>query len=249
MLGHPSPSDYRATRWAIVAALMGALAVVLGDVSVGIQLAALCIGAAGLYLALHNIVIRPWLRTRRLKKPCDVRFVVRGYQDVTLNYVIQDDERHILNELVLPSHSIVEIEFGYKPQVPIQLEVLIFGCEGDIDSKPYVIGAYDKFTGRPADDKLAEGDHRTDINKNWHTIRKVARSVGGHFVVTYRVQTSHAGVYPVNIAFMTNEIEGSGELTIRVEDRPTTRMRCRRHEGCWVRPMPISPSASAARPS
>lgn len=251
MLGLPPSSDYPATHWAIVAALMGALAVAVGNISTEIQLAALLVGAAGVYLALHNIFIRPWLRTRKLRKPCDVRFVVRGMQDVALSYVVQDDERHILDELVLPSRSVVEIEFGYMPIVPIQLEELVFGCEGDNDSKPYVIAALDRFTGQRGEDKPAPGEHTIDIGKNWHTVRKVARPVGSHFVVTYRLQTQGAGVYPVKIAFMTNEIEGNGELTIRVEDRPTTRMRCRGHEGCWVRPMPIfpSPSPSEARPS
>jgi hypothetical protein len=77
-------------------------------------------------------------------------------------------------------------------------------------------------------------------------------AVGTHRVLTFRVQTRDLGVYPFQISFVTDEIEGSAELTIRVEDRPTTRMRCHSHIGCWVRPNTASPpstAASEARPS
>lgn len=251
MLGPAKHGNYSAVRWLIFSAVVGGISVMLSSTSIplAVPIIGVAIAAVGLALGIWKSLIEPKLRIRKLKRPCDVRFVVRGAQDVDLNYVVQDDERHILDELVLPSHSVVEIEFGYMPKVPIQLEELVFGCEGDHDSKPYVIAALDRFTGQRGQDKPAQGEHTIDIGRNWHTVRKVARPVGSHFVVTYRLQTQSAGTYPVKIAFMTNEIEGNGELTIRVEDRPTTRMRCRGHEGCWVRPMPISPSASAARSS
>jgi hypothetical protein len=103
--------------------LMGALTLMLGDnPSVTVQMVAAGIGAAGLLLALHLAFVRPWLRSQRLRTPCDVRFVIRELRHVRLPYVIQDHERHIVNELVLPSRSLVDIEFGYKPRVPLQLE-------------------------------------------------------------------------------------------------------------------------------
>ena len=180
------------------------------------------IGAAGLSLALHLAFLRPWLRTRKLKAPCEVRFVIRELGHAQLPYVVKDHQTHILDELVLPSHATVDIELsGYKPRVAIQLEQLVFGCEGDAAAKPFVTAAFDRFTSGEQE-RPAPGDHSKDIHKLWHTVRKAARSVGTHDVITYRLQTREAGVYPVAIAFLTNEIEGNARLTIRVEDNPKT---------------------------
>ena len=243
MLGLVRHSRYGAVRWLLVSALIGGLSTMLGGDSIPliIPIVGIAIAAAGLALGTWKGLIEPKLRVRKLKNPCEVRFVVRGLQHAQLSYVVQDDETHIVDELVVPSRSVVDIEFGYIPRVPLRLEQLVFGCEGDANSKPFVVEAFGRFTSG-GEAKPASGEHSSDIHKHWHTIRKVARSVGTHYVITYRVRTQQAGVYPVAIAFLTDEIEGNGRLTIRVEDKPKTRMRCRargHHFGCSVRPIAV----------
>jgi hypothetical protein len=202
--------------------------------------AAAIFAASGVVLYVLKEIILPWRRKSKLKHPCDVRFVVRGMQHATLNYVVQDDETHRLKELVLPANSIVDVEIGYIPQLPFFLIQMVFGCEGDEHAKPFVLECFDRFT-EAGKDRWAPGrddGHTRDIHKYYHIVRNQARSVGTHYVLGFKIQTRGVGVYPTKVSFITDEIEGEAELMIRVEEKPTTRMRCsaKGHFGCFVRP-------------
>jgi hypothetical protein len=207
-------------------------------------------GVAALAILVWLEFIKPRLRERRLKSPCDLRFVVRRHQHANLPYLLQDDDDHAVHELVLPSNSSVEIEVGFIPKVPFFLEQIILGCEGDPDQKPYITEAMDRFTEGQKRWRPGEGGHSRDIHKHWHTLRNSACPVGTHRVSSYQIQTRGAGVYRFQVAFVTNEIEGNGDLSIRVEDKPLTRMQCRSHSRCYIRPIVTpAPSSSAERPS
>ena len=85
------------------------------------------IAALGLLVTAWAHVGRPWWRERRRKKPCKAYFVIRPRERIRQPYVVQDDTSHILKSLTLPSHSSMEIEMVYRPQVPFRLVELIFG--------------------------------------------------------------------------------------------------------------------------
>ncbi|NJO34444.1 MAG: hypothetical protein HC869_16275, partial [Rhodospirillales bacterium] len=168
MLGGPTRS---AIGWLLIAALMAALTALWGELlPIALQIIAVAIAAGALLVAVHVQYVGPWLRARKLKAPCDVRFVIREHRHVQLPHVIQDDDRHIVDELVLPSNSVVEIELGYRPRIPFKLVELVFGCEGDLDAKPFVVEALDRFspthTSTPS-----KGEHKRDIYKFWHVTR------------------------------------------------------------------------------
>jgi hypothetical protein len=183
--------------------------------------------------------IAPAWRRYRLRNPCEVRFVIRGLDHAEMPHLILDDETHIVDELVLPSHSLVEVEIGYIPRLPLFLVQMVVGCEGDINQKPFAVEALARFTeaGKTSFGPGEDG-HSRDIHKHWHIRRETPRSVGTHYVTTLKMQTRGSGVYPLTISFITDEIEGNASLMLRVEDVPRTRMRCRAkgHRGCLVRP-------------
>jgi hypothetical protein len=75
------------------------------------------------------------------------------------------------------------------------------------------------------------------VHDYYHVARDVPRNTGTHFGTVFKLQTRAPGIYPVTLSFL----EGvSKRLTIRVEDKPKTPMRCymRGHVGCFVRPQP-----------
>jgi hypothetical protein len=194
---------------------------------------------AGLAILVWTEFIAPRIRRQRLKRPCDVRFVVRRRGHAKIDHLLQDDDDHVLDELVLPSHSLVEVEVGFIPRVPLYVQEIVFGCDGDADNKPFIVEALDRFTevGQSAW-KAGEGGHSRDIHKHWHVIRNKHYSVGSHRVITFRVQTGDAGVYRFQVGFFTDEVEGNAELKLRVEEKLQTRVPCRAkgHWGCFIGP-------------
>lgn len=81
---------------------------------------------------------RPYLRARKLKHPCDAFFHIRELSKGELPWVIQDDNAHNVKEIVLPAHSLVEIEVSFYAKVPFHMEETVFECEGEYEKKPIV---------------------------------------------------------------------------------------------------------------
>jgi hypothetical protein len=193
-----------------------------------------------LALVVWEIVLYPIIRRQRLKRPCRAHFVIRDLARVPLPYVVQDDQTHIVRELVLPSNSMSEIEIGYEPRIPFREVALVFACEGDESARPYAKERFSRFTRIGKNHWMPGADPTdvVDVHNYYHVKRDVPRNTGSHFVTGFKLQTRAAGVYPVVVTFFTDEIEGKVKLAIRVEDKPKTLMRCleKGHHGCFVRP-------------
>jgi hypothetical protein len=73
---------------------------------------------------------------------------------------------------------------------------------------------------------------------SYHVVTGQHRNTGTHLVIGFRIRTRDAGLYEAKLFFLTDVVEGSSSLRIRVEDVPRTSMRCRAkgHFGCFVRP-------------
>jgi len=183
--------------------------------------------------------VRHFYRNRKLKKPCKVYFIIRSADSWTSDYAIQDDYDHHLNEIVVPANSQVNIEIMYEPLVHFYEQEISFGCPGNNDLKPFVEKQFTKYVEQPAKSSWVHGEdgHYRDIHKFWHAPRKKSRNVGSHFVVGFELKVRAAGRYKAILSFLTDEIEGNAELFITVEDKPTTKMRCFEHSGCFVSPL------------
>jgi hypothetical protein len=189
----------------------------------------------------YDIFVRPIWRRFRLRNPCEVHFAIRPLQQATLDYIFQDDQGHRVKELVVPANQLVEIEIGYEPKIAFYEAELIFGCDGDDATKPFATECINRLiaVGKshwiPGED---EG-HWRDRHKCYHVLRNKPRAVGTHIAVGFMLQTGAPGTYPANVSFLTNEMDRTVSLKIRVEDKPHTRMRCHEkgHLGCYVRPM------------
>jgi len=178
---------------------------------------------------------RPWMRERIRRRPVHAHFCLRP-ETPGHSYVIHDDVKHDVRTLVLPSNSEVEIEVGYFPVVPFKLSELIFGCDGDNNSKPCPAQLIDRFGGGETFTPGKDKGHYIDIHKFYHWQRETHRSKGTHYVCSYRLSTRAPGTYTARLSYLTDEIEGNYELSILVEDQPKTRMKCIRHSSCYVRP-------------
>lgn len=186
-------------------------------------------------------VLYPLQRRIRLRRPCRAHFVIRELERVPLPYVVQDSDMHQVRELVLPANSCVDIEIGYFPSIHFHEVAFIFACEGKEGDRPFAKERFTRFV-KVGKSRWVPGTDATDtvdVHNYYHVSRDAPRNIGTHFVTGFRLQTLGAGIYSVTLTFLTDEVEGvSKRLTIRVEDKPKTRMRCymRGHLGCFVRP-------------
>jgi hypothetical protein len=207
------------------------------------------VGMAVLGIAVWINFVRPARRRRALERPAKTYFHIQEIQLGDIGYAIQDDHAHNVAELVLPSNWVGNIEVVYLPTVHFNQKEIIFITEGPADDKPRAFERYQPFV-KVGKNHYAPGEDQSDYidrKDNYHVRVDVARDVGSNYVLGLRLATRTPGVYKVIISWMTDEIEGNAELSIRVEDRPTTRMRCTEHPNCWISPRPLpSPPAETS---
>jgi hypothetical protein len=180
-------------------------------------------GTAGT-IAIWTNLIKPWLRKRTLKHPVKAHFTIRNsLQSVSGRDVSQGDP-HLIKRLVLPSNQTVEIELGLLPRIPIHISELVIGCEGEAADAPKVLMRQYQYV-RSGPSPPVDKDYTAGNSYHARVDRKY--NVGTHYVTGFKVQTQKAGLYPVKLSFITDEIEGNyDELEFLVEDAPTTKMRC-----------------------
>ena len=197
--------------------------------------------ATVLAVSLYVDFIRPQIRKRRLKHPCKAYFHIRELRHGELGYALQDDRAHNVKELVLPSNSLVEIEVSYYPRINFNVEETVFGCEGDRASKPEAEMRVTRFIEKGKSEWIPGIDDSDTINrKGYYHVRArfAARAIGSCYTMGFKLRTKNPGIYKASLGFVTDEIDGTADdLQIRVEDKPSTRMRCTEHWGCRIRPI------------
>lgn len=196
--------------------------------------------SATLVAYLFIEVVRPVWRRWRLRHPCDVYFNIIGTHEGEITYAIQDDRTHHTKEIVLPTNSETPIEIIYRPKIPFFEETIAFGCEGNNDGKPYAKEYFNRYTvlGQSKWVPGRDEGHSVDRHKFYQIVRKKPRNLGSHVVLGFKLITEKAGVFPAKLYFLTDEVEGSADLTIRVEEKPKTVSRCmiKDHWDCYVYP-------------
>jgi hypothetical protein len=185
-------------------------------------------------------VIRPAWRRHVLRYPCHVHFNVIGRHEGEITYAIQDDRTHHTKEIVLPANSEVAIEVIYLPKVPFFEESIAFGCEGKNDGKPYAFEFFNRYTilGKSRFVPGEDDGHVLNRHKFYQIVRKKPRNTGTHVVLGFKLKTEKLGIFSARLYFFTDEVEGRADLTIRVEEKPTTLARCvlPDHYDCYVYP-------------
>jgi hypothetical protein len=222
-----------------VVAITAAVVAAMSQDHVWVVAAALLAGGTfAAYLIVEAIL--PAIRKHRLKHPCEVHFNVIGRHEGEITYAIQDDRTHHVDELVLPANSEIPIEIIYLPKLPFYETKLAFGCEGNIEGKPYATECFSRFNLKGKSQWIPGVDdgHYLTRHKFYQMDREQHRNTGTHRVVGFKLKTENVGVFDARVYFMTDEVEGSAKLTIRVEEKPKTTVRCiiKDHWDCYVYP-------------
>jgi hypothetical protein len=195
------------------------------------------VGTIGTLLVLgitfYSVFVQPARhRKRRLRELAE---------PVTFVFVIRQGDGHQFDELVLPANEEVKVNIGINPKIFFKSQRILFGCDGDLDRKPYPTAVDNEFVlaGRhksanpdsnPAHSLLASLQYQIVEDRSW--------IVGSSVAWGFRLKTRAPGVYPTALVFHGEEVEGVARATIRVVDDPSYAfMRCVRqdHPNCMVR--------------
>lgn len=199
--------------------------------------------AAAATLCLYILIefLKPTWRRHRLKRPCDVTFLVPPLREEYCDYAILDDDWHATKEIVLPPDAETHLEIRFVPHVNFVESEFAFGCDSDnnLATKPFALKYVNHFVDRGKKTASPEDDanHYTDRSQYYHIKRIQQRSVGQHFALGLIVRTRAVGIYKAEVWLTTEEMQGiHHDLTIRVEKPQKTLMRCIFHNGCYIRP-------------
>jgi hypothetical protein len=188
-------------------------------------------------------VVGPAIRRYRLRHPCHVYFNIMRPNEGEVSYVQREGKSHHLKELTLPPNSEVEIELIYLPKLEFFESEIMFGCEVESpEGKPYAFECFHRFNmpGKGKDRWIPGFDegHSLTRHKFYHIVRNRTRNMGTHRIVGLKFRTEKPGIWPMKLYFIMPELEGSADLTVRVEERPKTSMKCyvKEHGECYVYP-------------
>jgi hypothetical protein len=207
------------------------------------------VGAAVVILAsAYEFLVAPWWRRRALRRPCRAWFLISALNQRNISHAMQDQREHRVSELTLRSDSEFEIEMLYEPAIDFEVAEIYFGCEAQdntrIDVKPIITSFCNRFIERGTNEESPDSHpdtNYTDHHKYYHLRKhkKIAR--GEPYSLGFKMKTRQSGRYEFRLVLVGEEVgHTKNKLFIRVEDVPTSRMRCvwkpHRWQGCFIQP-------------
>lgn len=224
-------------RWALLGASLMAVAATSNAWGIQDWGAVASLFVVGWVIVFEFIL--PWMRKRGLRSPVTAHFTVRDQVRTLSGRDMSEGDVHLIKKLVVPANTTVDIEIGFTAKYPLHISEIVFGCGGKRMSRPYATHRLHLFLlGRTRVVRAKE--NYLDIHYHYHVRDERARNVGTHFVHGFRLCTRDAGLYPVTVALITDEIQGTcTDLVILVEDNPKTPVTC--HAKGHGRACPIGP--------
>jgi hypothetical protein len=220
-------------------------AVVEGPWAVGGAIAAIVAAIVVILSGVYEFVIQPACRHCRLRHPCKAVFVISAQKKRSVKYVVQDTHEHLVTELTLPSNSEVEIEVEYKSSITFDASEIYFGCDGEMDAKPTIASLVFLFYKKGAPEESPDthpGFNKIDEYEFYHVARPKKIAKNEDYLSGFKMRTRKSGLYRLRIYFVGETVgQPKNDLLIRVEDEPTTKMRCISHRKyrwtkCFIQP-------------
>jgi hypothetical protein len=205
--------------------------------------------AALLILYVFIEIFRPWQQRRKRKRPCVAHFTIRNSKRSLSGRDVSQGDPHFVKRLTLPAHQESSVEIGLLPRINFHLVEFVFGCKGDRTKRPYAIERIFQFIAQGNSHRREEAKQRDfkDTNGYFHAWFDRPRNKGTHFVIGLTLRAQEPGLYPVEISFITDDVEGNFYgLEILVEDQPKTKMHCHKRPhglNCLVSPFDLPFSA------
>ena len=171
-------------------------------------------------------------REQALNNPADVYFLVPSLDERRIDFAVQDQLDHWVEELIVPPHSTRLIEVRIAPHLDFSTYALQFGCfdneKNKGTQKPIPTSMVRVFAKKglnivsspdatPGHTITSHDFYEVAENRQWN---KTVRVIG------LMLEAKDTGTYRFFVYFMGPEVEASKELSIRVEAGGSEGMRC-----------------------
>jgi len=212
--------------------------------------------ACALGVLVYVNFLRPLIRRRRLKKPCEMFFVITTSGRRILGYVQQDnDNEHLVNELVLPVNSTLVIEILLTPKMHFHSTELVIGMDGgaSVEARPVINKYLNRFVawGKGQEETPdTNPQHYRDHHGHYHTRSSMSYSVGTDRATGFEITTRQPGDFSVLAMFIGDEVEGTARLLLRIRASPCVEVKCvkRDHKNCYLTFDPAAAPKVASAP-
>jgi hypothetical protein len=192
--------------------------------------------------------IGPRWRRLKLKYPLKARFNIASRDQIKgLKYVIQDDKEHNSKLLVLPAHThnlLLHVLWTHRLDfIQSELEFWFEDNKDEDDRKtvPLIHYWFHPFV-KVGDTKRKPGEypgHYIDYHDNYHIEAIRNRAKGSVVTNAFMISTRDPGLYRFKMRVVADGVEATTWLRVRIEESPTTVVRCTRHWRCFVTPRPV----------
>ncbi len=177
-----------------------------------------------------QIVWPNWFRRWIARKPVRARFLYE-----------KDGELHQVSVVVLPSNSDCEVQLMAHVRFGFMQHEFMFRINGDRSRIPKIREYFADWVAEGSIGRGKPGDppsHYIDSKGGYHIREEGVRSRGNEYRMGYKIHTGPAGVFPTVLKFIHELGDGGSDLSVRVEDDPSTPMKCdkRGHKNRFVAP-------------
>jgi hypothetical protein len=204
----------------------------------GVIALTLLVAAAVAYLQMEFQVFSPRRQRRRreeeLNDPIDLHFLIPERSQRSIEYAEQDDEEHLLNEIIIPPDTKTLVELRLHPKTKFVTTYLLFGCLDDGSAisrqrKPHPIRLADVYGQgliEPNSQPWVTAGHV--VNKRFQYRWNNYLRWDGHSSIIIGIEiVSHAiGEYTWHVTLVGDELEKSKELVMRVEEPSGAMLIC-----------------------
>jgi hypothetical protein len=178
----------------------------------GAPIAAALLGACTLTAILWVNFARPMRRHWLMKNPAKAEFLIE----------LADGTETRAKRMSVPPYSEVLIQLRLSPRLHYKETVLIFGFDGDPESKPLPIATHNTFikVGNRRETPETNREHMIDRKDRYHIRRATERTKGNVFALGFEVKTRAPGTYDVCLEFMTDDGEGKPTVPLALVVEP-----------------------------
>jgi hypothetical protein len=154
--------------------------------------------------------VYPFYRRWKLKEPARAYFIITSKDRFDLKYAAQDEREHILETLVLPSHTYdLLLHIVWEAKIDFMQNGVEFVFEGDSHAKPLFNYWYRPFvkTGTSTRKPGEYPGHYIDYHDNYHidAVRQMAK--GQWHTSAFKITTRDPGIYYLKVCIVMGLME------------------------------------------
>ncbi len=204
----------------------------------GVIALTLLVAAAVAYLQVDFQIFAPQRhrlrREEELNYPIDLHFLIPERSQRSVEYAEQDDDEHLLNEIILPPRAKTLVELRLHPKTKFITTHLIFGChdDGSVTSrhkKPRpirLVDVYGQGLIEPGSRPAITAGHVVNSRFQYRWNHELRWDGHSSIIIGIECKTHDVGQYRFHTILVGDELEKEMELIMHVTEPGCAMLIC-----------------------